>query len=132
MASLLPKLPSGMTIGTSMPSAKTEIARLFVPGSKPAATRSLFLTRYQPDFVTMSFAAGVAATFHCCARRCAAGAVGAGAVTPMPGVSGEDAADGAGGRIGIGVPPVVVSASLIFGVTGPCIVWTPFRSTSST
>ncbi len=121
-----------MTIGTSMPSAKRETARLIEPGSKPAATRSLFLTRTQPDCVTISFAAGVAATFHCCARRCAAGAVGAGAVTPMPGcvmkMPPTEPADGSGSVTGV----VVVVALLIFGVIGPCMVWTPFRSTSST
>src|SRR5437667_7026558 len=121
MASVLPKLPSGMAIGTSMPSAKTEMERLTEPGSKPAATRSLFLMRYQPGVVTISFAAGVAATFHCCARRCAAGALGAGAVTPMPGAVVKmppmEPADGSGSVTGV----VVVVGLLIFGVIGPCM-----------
>ena len=118
-----------MTIGTSMPSAKTEMERLTEPGSKPAATRSLFLTRYQPGCVTMSFAAGVAATFHCCARRCAAGADGAGAVTPIPGCVTKMLPEAGSGSV-TGAATVV--ALLIFGVIGPCMVCTPFRSTSST
>src|SRR5436305_12974058 len=68
-----------------MPSANTAIAVLLVPGSKPAATRSLFLTRYQPACVTMSFAFFVLAMIYCCARRAASGAVAAGAVGPMRG-----------------------------------------------
>src|ERR1051325_6401911 len=127
----LPKFVSETTIGTSTPSAKRAILLPFVPGSKPAATRSLFFTLYQPGCVTISLAAGTAATFHCCARRCAAGALGAGAVTPMPGcvtkMPPTEPADGSGSVSGVGVGAVL----LIFGVTGPCVVCTPLRSTSS-
>ena len=133
MASFGPKLPSGTTIGTSMPSAKTEMRLLTLPGSKPAATRSLFLTRYQPGFVTISFAAGVAVTVHCWARRCAAAALGAGAVTPMPAsvvkMPPREPTERSGSVV---PPPVVVPALPLLGTTGPCIVWTPLMSTSST
>ena len=80
----------------------------------------------------MSFAAGVAATLHCCARRCAAGADGAGAVTPMPGaVVKMPPTEPRVGSGSVVPPPTVPAAVESFGVTGPCMVWTPLRSTSS-
>src|SRR5438045_7454677 len=87
MVSFVSNLPEALLIktGTSMPAAKTEILPALVPGSKPTARRSLFLTRYQPDCATTTLAFDAPARLHCCARRVASGAVAAAGVTPMPG-----------------------------------------------
>ena len=126
----LPEAELTMT-GISMPSAKTAILFAFVPGSNPAAMRSDFLTRYQPAFVTMTFAFDAAARLHCCARRVASGAVAEAGVTPMPGsvVKMPPTEPRVGSGSVTSVPFVVVETRR--GVRGPCIVWTPLRSTSS-
>ncbi len=106
-----------------MPSAKTEMAWLSVPGSKPAATRSLFFTRTHPGPVTISLAPADATMRHCCARRVAAGADGAAGVTPMPGavvkIPPTDPTPGSGS---VTVPDEVPVPVVKVGVIGPCMV----------
>src|ERR1700677_3412036 len=124
-----------IAIGCSTPSAKSCSVRASKPGSKPAATSCARVTTYQPSALTEIFAAGSESRYALETSALLGGALGG---TGAPGRQGKASGSGdAAGRdfvswfSSIAGEYDAASETVESGVTGPCVLRIPLRSTSS-